>query len=349
MLSAADSNHSFLLFGGSANPALAAAVARELGVRLGACRVSRFPDGEVQVRLEEPVRGGDVFQRDTRGGGHRPGGFQGVLRQGAYRLDRTPSGCGNPKHAGRPFAQRTFPELPDRGAHAMSRFDREYVTPAPFRNRTAAGRLLARKLGAYAGRGDVLVLGLPRGGVPVAFEVARALKAPLDVFLVRKLGLPGHEELAMGAIASGGVCTLNDDLMQSLHIPDSMIQAVAAKELSELKRREQAYRDDRPAPEVRDRIVIVVDDGLATGATMRAAVAALRRLGPERIVVAVPTAAPSTRDQFAHEADECVCVMTPEPFHAVGVWYDDFSQTTDEQVRDLLAEAAAETMAASGN
>ena len=208
--------------------------------------------------------------------------------------------------------------------------------PTAFRDRSEAGQLLAERLIAYAGRPDILVLALPRGGVPVAYEVARALGAPLDIFVVRKLGIPGHEELAMGAIASGGVRVLNDDVVQALHIPERVIEAVAARELRELERRERAYRGDRPAPDVRDRTVILVDDGLATGSTMRAAVAALRRLGPARIVVAVPTAAPSTCEEFRREADECICQITPEPFHAVGLWYQDFSQTTDDEVRDLL-------------
>jgi putative phosphoribosyl transferase len=220
--------------------------------------------------------------------------------------------------------------------------------PTAFRDRTEAGRLLAERLGAYAGRPDVLVLALPRGGVPVAYEVARALDAPLDVFVVRKLGVPGHEELAMGAIASGGVIVLNDDLVQALHIPHRLIEAVAARELVELERRELAYRDDRPMLDVRGRTVILVDDGLATGSTMRAAVTGLRRLRPARIVVAVPTAAPSTCEEFRHEADECVCDMTPEPFNAVGLWYEDFSQTTDDEVRDLLERSAAPAAVATG-
>jgi predicted phosphoribosyltransferase len=220
--------------------------------------------------------------------------------------------------------------------------------PTAFRDRTEAGQLLAEQLTAYAGRPDVLVLALPRGGVPVASEVARALGAPLDVFVVRKLGVPGHEELAMGAIASGGVCLLNDDVVQALHIPRQVIKAVAARELRELERRERAYRGDRPAPEVRGRTVILVDDGLATGSTMRAAVAALRRLGPARIVVAVPTAAPATCEEFRHEADECVCDITPDPFYAVGLWYEDFSQTTDDEVRELLERAEGPVVAATG-
>jgi predicted phosphoribosyltransferase len=209
-----------------------------------------------------------------------------------------------------------------------------------FRNRREAGRLLAEKLGEFAGRTDAVVLALPRGGVPVAYEVARALRLPLDVFVVRKLGVPGHAELAMGAIATGGVCVQNDDVVQALKIPASMIETAAAFERHELKRREQAYRDDRPEPEVSGRTVILVDDGLATGSTMRAAVAALRRLGPERIVVAVPAAAPTTREEIRHEADDCVCSVTPEPFYAVGLCYDDFAQTTDDEVRDLLRRSA---------
>jgi putative phosphoribosyl transferase len=217
--------------------------------------------------------------------------------------------------------------------------------PTAFRDRTEAGQLLAEKLTAYAGRPDVLVLALPRGGVPVAYEVARALGVPLDVFVVRKMGLPGHEELAMGAIASGGVCVLNDEVVRGLKVPGRVIEAVAARELQELERRERAYRGGRTAPLVRGRTVILVDDGLATGSTMRAAVAALRQLEPARIVVAVPTAAPSTCEEFRHEADECVCEITPDPFYAVGLWYEDFSQTTDEEVRELLARSAAPTTA----
>ncbi len=219
----------------------------------------------------------------------------------------------------------------------------------PFRDRAEAGRRLADKLAAYAGRADVLVLGLPRGGVPVAFEVAQALELPLDVFLVRKLGVPGHEELAMGAIASGGVWVLNQDVIQALNPPLRVVQAVAARELQELTRRERLYRGDRPALKLRDRTVILVDDGLATGSTMRAAVAAVRRLEPAGIIVAVPTAAPSTCAAISHEVSDCVCVITPDPFYSVGIWYEDFSQTTDEQVRDLLERAAAQTTATTGN
>jgi predicted phosphoribosyltransferase len=213
----------------------------------------------------------------------------------------------------------------------------------PFRDRFEAGRVLAGKLQDYANRPDVIVLALPRGGVPVAYEVARALHAPLDVFLVRKLGVPGHEELAMGAIASGGVRVLNRDVVNKLKVPAEVIDAVTDRELEELRRREREYRDDRPAPDVLGKTVILIDDGLATGSTMRSAVAALRRQGPSRLVVAVPIAAPSTCEEFQDEVDEVVCARTPEPFYAVGVWYDDFSQTTDEEVRELLARASAES------
>jgi predicted phosphoribosyltransferase len=215
-----------------------------------------------------------------------------------------------------------------------------------FKNRTEAGRLLAKRLMKYAERTDVLVLALPRGGVPVAFEVARALEAPLDVFVVRKLGVPGHEELAMGAIASGGAWVLNDDVLRMLNIPDRWIDSVVASERQELERRERAYRDDLPAPEVGGRTVILVDDGIATGSSMLAAVSALRRLGPARIIVAVPVAASSTLEELSRQLDECVCLMEPDPFYAVGVWYEDFSATTDDEVRDLLHKAAFETTAA---
>jgi putative phosphoribosyl transferase len=212
-----------------------------------------------------------------------------------------------------------------------------------YRDRIEAGQYLASQLGDYADRPDVLVLALPRGGVPVAFEVARALRAPLDIFLVRKLGVPGHEELAMGAIATGGVRVLNEDVVEYLRVPGEVIDAVAADEQRELERRERAYRGDRPAPDVRGRTVILVDDGLATGSTMRAAAAALRKQQPARIVAAVPVSAPQTCDEFRMEVDEIICAVTPEPFQAVGLWYKDFSQTTDEEVHDLLERAARET------
>jgi predicted phosphoribosyltransferase len=215
-----------------------------------------------------------------------------------------------------------------------------------FEDRADAGRKLAERLSAYAGRHDVLVLAIPRGGVPVAFEVARALGAPLDVFLVRKLGLPGHKELAMGAVASGGIRVLNHDVLQALKPPFRAITEIAARELEELVRRERLYRGDRLPPDVRGRTVIVVDDGLATGSTMRAAVAALRRLEPARLIVAVPTAAPSACAEVALEADECICLINPDPFYAVGLWYEDFSATSDDQVRDLLKRAAVEAPAA---
>jgi putative phosphoribosyl transferase len=208
-----------------------------------------------------------------------------------------------------------------------------------FRDRTEAGRLLAAELTAYAERSDVLVLALPRGGVPVAFEVAQALHAPLDVFSVRKLGVPGQEELAMGALATGGVRVLNQDVVRTLRIPEETIAAVAAAEHKELRRQERAFRGDRPPLDVHDRTVILVDDGLATGSTMRAAIAALRQQGPRRIVVAVPVGAPDTCADFGREADEAICARTPEPFYSVGLWYDDFSQTTDKEVRALLERA----------
>jgi putative phosphoribosyl transferase len=215
-----------------------------------------------------------------------------------------------------------------------------------FPNRTEAGRLLAKKLVKYAGRDDVIVLGLPRGGVPVAFEVAQRLGAPLDVFIVRKLGVPGFEELAVGAIASGGVRVLNEDVMRALPNADELIESVTERETVELDRREQTYRNGRAAPELRDRIVILVDDGLATGATMRAAVKALRQRGVARIVVAVPVGPPDTCREFEDAADETVCASMPEFFQAVGQYYEDFSQTSDEEVRELLARAAQERSAA---
>ena len=211
-----------------------------------------------------------------------------------------------------------------------------------FPNRAEAGRLLAEKLEKYAGRDDVIVLGLPRGGVPVAYEVAKSLRVPLDVFIVRKLGVPGFEELAAGAIASGGVRVLNEDVLRALPNADEIIESVTAKETAELERREKSYRDDRPAPELRDRVVILVDDGLATGATMRAAVKALRQRGVAKIVVAVPVGPPDTCREFEDEADETICASTPEFFQAVGQYYEDFSQTSDEEVRDLLARAAGD-------
>jgi predicted phosphoribosyltransferase len=218
-----------------------------------------------------------------------------------------------------------------------------------YRDRIEAGQRLAAQLGDYADRRDVLVLALPRGGVPVAFEVARALRAPLDIFLVRKLGVPGHQELAMGAIATGGVLVLNEEIVSYLRIPGEVIDAVAADEQNELERRERLYRGDRPAPDARGKTVILVDDGLATGSTMRAAAAALRQQQPARIVVAVPVSAVQTCDEYRMGVDEIVCAVTPEPFHAVGLWYEDFSQTTDEEVRTLLARSTLERSSAALN
>ncbi|MEZ0368335.1 MAG: phosphoribosyltransferase, partial [Candidatus Sericytochromatia bacterium] len=205
------------------------------------------------------------------------------------------------------------------------------------------GRQLAQHLSAYRGRKDVLILALPRGGVPVAYEVAKALNVPLDVFLVRKLGVPGHEELAMGAIASGGVRILNHEIVQSLRIPAAVLDTVTHKEQIELERRERAFREGLPQPNLAGKTVIIIDDGLATGATMRAAAQALHALGPARIVVAVPVAAVEACDAFRHEVDEVICAETPEPFWGVGRWYQDFSQTSDAEVRIFLDLARSGT------
>ncbi|MEA5507150.1 phosphoribosyltransferase [Halotia wernerae UHCC 0503] len=209
-----------------------------------------------------------------------------------------------------------------------------------FRNRTEAGQMLARHLAAYANQ-DVLVLGLPRGGVPVAFEVAKALNAQLDIYLVRKLGVPGRKELAMGAIASGGVRVLNHEIVNWLGIDRKTIDQVATQELQELQRRDCAYRGDRPQPKIKNRTVILIDDGIATASTMRAAIAALREQQPRHIVVAIPVAPPSTCEQLRTEVDEVICLTTPESMYAIGLWYEDFSQTTDAEVRDLLARWSA--------
>jgi putative phosphoribosyl transferase len=216
----------------------------------------------------------------------------------------------------------------------------------PFRDRRDAGKKLAQELLHYANRSDVIVLALPRGGVPVAYEVALALNAPLDIFIVRKLGLPSQEELAIGAIASGGIRVLNEDIIRALHISEETINHVAQHELQELQRREHLYRGAYPAPEVHDRIVILIDDGLATGASMRAAVAGLRTQNPKRIVVAVPTAAPETCEAFENEVDEIICAITPHPFLGVGRWYEDFSQTTDEGVRLFLEDVQRQLLQA---
>jgi putative phosphoribosyl transferase len=210
----------------------------------------------------------------------------------------------------------------------------------PFADRADAGRVLAEQLTAYAGRDDVVVLALSRGGVPVAYEVASALGGPLDVFLVRKLGAPGQEELAMGAIASGDVVVLNDEVIQALQVSPEEIVSRIGRERQELARRESLYRGERPPLDVQGRTVILIDDGLATGSTMRAAVMALRDQHPARIVVAVPIGAASTCAEIQKVADECVCALTPEHFRAVGLWYDNFAQTGDDEVRALLNRSA---------
>jgi predicted phosphoribosyltransferase len=212
-----------------------------------------------------------------------------------------------------------------------------------FRDRVEAGDVLAGELGHFAGRDDVVVLALPRGGVPVAARVAQALGAPLDVFVVRKLGVPGHEELAMGAIASGGVRVVNEQVAGRLGLGEADLGRAAEAEGRELARRERRYREGRPPPDLGGRVAILVDDGLATGSTMRAAVAAVRRLDPARVVVAVPTAPASTCQRLREEADEVVCATTPRPFRAVGNSYRSFPQTSDEEVRVLLRSAWAGT------
>lgn len=211
---------------------------------------------------------------------------------------------------------------------------------ALFIDRKDAGRQLAQELTKYGNRADVIVLALPRGGVPVGAEVAKALHAPLDVFIVRKLGVPGQEELAMGAIASGGVRILNEEIVHTLHIPPEVIERIAAREWQELQRREALYRGNRPAPQLSDRVVILVDDGVATGATMRAAIKAVRQHRPKRIVVAVPVSALETYHDLVQEADEVVALATPEPFFGVGLWYDIFGQTSDDEVRAILRDTA---------
>jgi putative phosphoribosyl transferase len=210
-----------------------------------------------------------------------------------------------------------------------------------FRDRTEAGRLLAERLRSYAGRDDVVVLALPRGGVPVAYEVAKALGAPLGVFVVRKLGVPGHEEVAMGALASGGLVVLDTRLVQQLGLDRNQLERTVAREAEELRRREAAYDGRLDPHELQGKTVILIDDGLATGSTMRAAALAVRDLDPAKIVVAVPVASQETCDSFRDVVDEIVCEMTPQPFNAVGLWYEDFTQTTDEEVRELLERAEA--------
>jgi putative phosphoribosyl transferase len=211
-----------------------------------------------------------------------------------------------------------------------------------FADRADAGRLLADALTGFANRSDLIVLALPRGGVPVGYEVARRLHAPLDVYVVRKLGVPGHEELAMGALAGDGTCVVDDELVASLRIGAAELDEVVQREIGELRRREAAYRGDRPQADIADKIAIVVDDGLATGATMRAAATALRQRAPRAIVAAVPVAAARTCANLASVVDRVVCVYTPEPFHAVGLYYANFEQTSDDEVRRLLAQAEAE-------
>lgn len=212
---------------------------------------------------------------------------------------------------------------------------------ALFKDRVDAGKKLAKELSKYANRSDVLILALPRGGVPVAFEVAKELNVRMDVFIVRKLGVPGNEELAMGAISSDNIRVLNEDVVRSFQIPERIINTVSENELKELERRERAYRGDRPKPEISGSTVILIDDGLATGATMRAAAAAIKTKNPAKIVVAVPTGARDTCELFGREVDEVICVATPEPFYGVGAWYGNFSQTTDEEVCELLDKARA--------
>jgi len=216
----------------------------------------------------------------------------------------------------------------------LERADRRY------RDRSEAGRYLARALAGYAGRSDVIVLALPRGGVPVGYELAKALGAPLDAFVVRKLGVPGHEEFAMGAVASGGLIVLDEAVVRRLGISQAEIEHAVAREVRELKRREATYRGDREPPDLEGKTVILVDDGLATGATMRAAALAVRQRNPARVVVAVPVAAAETCNEFRGDIDQVVCALTPAPFYAVGLWYEDFSQTSDEEVRELLERAA---------
>ena len=215
------------------------------------------------------------------------------------------------------------------------------VRETRFTDRHHAGRVLAGRLRAYAGRDDVLVLGLPRGGVPVAYEVAKSLGAALDVFVVRKLGVPHQPELAMGAIASGGVRVLNEDVVRWYRIPQDVIEAVARDEQQELERRERAYRNGRPAVPIEGKVVVLVDDGLATGSTMRAAVTAIRRLTPRRVIVAVPVGARESCAELGAAADEVLCAQMPASFSAVGMWYADFTQTTDAEVTALLQQADA--------
>jgi putative phosphoribosyl transferase len=218
-----------------------------------------------------------------------------------------------------------------------------------FQDRREAGRIVAGRLSEYANRPDVVVLALPRGGVPVAYEVTSALNVPLDVFLVRKIGVPGHEEFAMGAVASDGGRVLNREVIDALQIPDDVVERLIAREERELERRERAYRGDRPFPDLRGKSVILVDDGLATGSTMRAAISALRQRQPARLVVAVPVGSPETCDALRAHVDDIICSIMPDPLYAVGLWYADFSQTTDDEVRELLKEASQHAAARSSS
>lgn len=208
-----------------------------------------------------------------------------------------------------------------------------------YEDRYRAGKILARELQGYVNQSDTLVLALPRGGVPVAYEVALALSLPLDVFMVRKLGVPGHEELAMGAISTGGYRVFNQDIIESLGISKSTIEAAIAEQQQELQRRERVYRGSHPVPEIKGKTIILVDDGIATGATIRVALKALQHQNPTKLIVAVPVASPNTCDELAEMADEVICPLQPEDLRAVGVWYRDFSQTTDKEVIDLLEKA----------
>jgi putative phosphoribosyl transferase len=238
------------------------------------------------------------------------------------------------------YLKDAIPKLRNRRRRPAVNFKHTQSVRRPFADRTDAGRKLAAKLLAYADCPNLLVLALPRGGVPIAYEVARALHAPLDVFIVRKLGVPWNEELAMGAIATGGVRVLNQHVIDRGNIPGWVVDDVAEQEQEELERRERLYRGDRPAADIRDRTIILVDDGLATGSTMRAAAIALQQMKPVKIVVAVPVSPPETCEAFRSEVDEVICAITPEPFIAVGAWYSDFSQTSDEEVRQLLEQAS---------
>jgi putative phosphoribosyl transferase len=247
------------------------------------------------------------------------------------------SNAAYPEPAGPPSHFPTMSRIARIGSAILSNFFGMDIKR--FKDRMHAGKLLAKRLEAYARRPDVIVLALPRGGVPIGFAVAKALEVPLDVMLVRKLGVPGHEELAMGAVASGGQLVLAPDVVQMLGIPDEIIEAAARRELAEIERREKLYRSGRPPLQLKDRVVILVDDGLATGSTMLAAIQAVRAENPARVVVAVPVGAPDTCRKLSREADEVICLRMPEPFYAVGQWYENFAQTTDEEVIRLLDQA----------